>query len=108
MSPKSEIRIRMMSAFMGLLLLTFSILTLHAAPLGLLFSDDFESAARVSPYTIAQQQANNSLATDSDPGPAQTGAWFTYPGEADGASGLFGVQVTSNVDPSFTGAYQGS
>lgn len=75
---------------------------------GVLFDDNFESAAIVSPYTIAQQQANHSLATDSDPGPAQVGAWFTYQGEADGGSGLFGVQVTSNVDPPYTGAYQGS
>src|SRR5690349_13889956 len=103
MSPKCDIRARAVSAFIQLLLPAVSALAVHAATL---FSDDFESASSVSRYTIAQQQANNSLATDSDPGPAQVGAWFTYPGEADGGPGLFGVQVTSNVDPSYTGAYQ--
>jgi hypothetical protein len=74
-----------------------------------LFSDNFESAVNVSPYSIAQQQANNTLASDSDPGPAQSGIWFTYGGEADGGPGLFGVQVSSNVDPpAAVGTYQGS
>ena len=64
-----------------------------------LFSDNFETAVSVSPDTISQQQANNSLASDGDPGPAQAGSWLTYGGEADGGPGLFEVQVTSNVDP---------
>src|SRR5438445_502215 len=106
MSPKTHTWARMLSVVVWLLLATIPTLTLQAA---VLFSDNFESAASVSPYTIAQQQANNSLATDCDPGPAQVGAWFTYAGEADGGPGLFGVQVTSNVDPPpYTGTYQGS
>src|SRR5262245_20813121 len=105
MSPNVPFLARVLSAPLWVLLATFSTGALHAA---VLFSDNFESAASVSPYTITQQQANNSLATDSDPGPAQVGAWFTYQGEADGGPGLFGVQVTSNVDPPYTGSYQGS
>jgi hypothetical protein len=78
-------------------------------PRGILFSDHFEAAPSASPYTIAQQQATNSLATDSDPGNAQVGTWATYGGEADGGPGLFGVQVTSNVDPpTYIGSYEGS
>jgi len=74
-----------------------------------LFNDNFETAVSVSPYTIAQQQGNNSLAADSDPGPALAGTWFSYGGEADAGPGLFGVQVTSNVDPpAAAGNYQGS
>jgi hypothetical protein len=82
-------------------------------PPGTLFSDDFESAASVSPYTLAQQTANNTLATDSDPNPAQVGSWFTYGGEADGGPGLFGIQVTSVIDTNspygaYTGTYPGT
>jgi len=90
-------------------------LNLHAQfPRGTLFSDNFESATNVSFYTIAQQQTNNTLATDSDPNNAQIGTWFTYGGEADGlpspATGLAGIQVTTNIDtpPPYTGTYQGS
>ncbi len=80
------------------------------APGGYYFSDNFESAAQVSPYTIAQQEASNSLATLSTPGPAQVGSWFTYD-QADGGPNLFGVQVTDAVDESgqsYTNSYQGS
>jgi len=82
-----------------------------ALPRGVLFSDDFESATNVSPYTVGQQTTNNALATDSDPNPAQIGSWFTYGGEADGGPGLFGIQVTSVVDTNYgayTGTYQGT
>ncbi len=99
---------RHLTVLVWLLLATFPNLTLHAVPTGVLFSDNFESAASASPYTIAQQRATNSLATDSDPNPAQVGSWYTYGGEADGGPGLFGVQVTSNVDPPYMGSYQGS
>jgi hypothetical protein len=105
MTLKIHTLARMPSAFVWLLLGTVPIATLNGA---VLFSDNFESAVSVSPYTIAQQQANNSLATDSDPGLAQVGSWFTYAGEADGGPSLFGVQVTSKVDPPYTGTYQGS
>jgi len=105
MSLKIHALARMPSVLVWLLLGTVPTRTLDAA---VLFSDNFESEVSVSPYTIAQQQANNSLATDSDPGPAQVGAWFTYAGEADGGPGLFGVQVTSNVDAPYTSNYQGS
>src|ERR1041385_3429506 len=105
MRPKTHPLARMPSALVCFLLGTVPSATLQAA---VLFSDNFESAASVNPYTISQQQANNSLATDSDPGPAQVGAWFTYAGEADGGPGLFGVQITSNIDLPYTGAYEGS
>src|SRR6266404_5772908 len=106
--PNPHSLARIVPLFVCLLLAGLPALNLQAQPTNRsqLFYDDFEIAAQVSPYTIAQQQANNSLATDSDPGPAQLGSWFTYGGEADGGPGLFGVQVTTNVDAAFTGNYQ--
>jgi hypothetical protein len=72
-----------------------------------LFYDDFEIASHSSAYTIAQQQASNSLAVLSVPNPAELGSWHTYD-QADGDGGLFGVQVTYNVDTPYTGNYQGT
>ncbi len=108
--PKNSSRARTLPAAFCLLLAAAPI-TIHAQTNGqLYFSDNFESAANVSPYTLAQQEASNSLATLSQPGPAQVGTWFTYD-QADGVSNLFGVQVTDAVDEpglSYTNSYQGS
>jgi hypothetical protein len=107
-TPRRSSRLHLLIA-LACAIVSFPVLNLHAQlPRGVLFSDNFESATNVSPYTIAQQTATNSLATDSDPNNAQVGSWFTYGGEADGGPGLFGVQVTTNVDPSYTGTYQGT
>jgi len=110
MNRKTHTLARMVTALLPLLLATVPPLTLHAQHRGELFNDNFEAATGVSPYTIEQQKTNATFRTDSDPNNATLGTWFTYGGEADGFTGLFGIQVTSNVDvpPPYTGTYQGS
>ncbi len=53
---------RLLKVVVRLLLVAVAALTLHAQlPRGVLFSDNFEAATNVSPYTIAQQQTNASF-----------------------------------------------
>ena len=68
---------------------------------GTLFSDDFETASQVSPYTWDEQNTTPAKQSDSDPDGASTGSWSV------GESPSFAVQVTDSAASPDPDAYQG-